>query len=95
MPCVGEKGVFRFALITEGVAGHASVPAVADNALLKLAPVLQAMADREPGLGHHACPAPPPRNGSGWAFEGDPAPALSRWPSAPPPWPRASRPCSA
>jgi len=45
--CVGEKGVFRFALTTTGVAGHASVPAGADNALLKLAPVLQALADRE------------------------------------------------
>src|SRR4051812_32610517 len=46
--CTGEKGVFRFALNARGVAGHAWVPAVADNALLKLAPVQQAMADREP-----------------------------------------------
>jgi acetylornithine deacetylase/succinyl-diaminopimelate desuccinylase-like protein len=45
----GEKGVFRFTLVTEGTAGHASVPAVADNALLKLAPLLDAMAARRPG----------------------------------------------
>ena len=35
--CVGEKGVFRFYLRARGVAGHASVPALGDNALLKLA----------------------------------------------------------
>ena len=46
---VGEKGVFRFTLLTDGVAGHASVPAVADNALLKLAPLLEALATRTPG----------------------------------------------
>src|SRR4030095_15129755 len=38
--CVGEKGVFRFLLRTHGRAGHASVPALGDNALLKLAPLL-------------------------------------------------------
>ena len=38
---VGEKGVFRFRLRTRGVAGHASLPAVGDNALLKLAPLLE------------------------------------------------------
>lgn len=38
--CVAEKGVFRFRLIAHGVAGHASMPAVADNALLRLAPLL-------------------------------------------------------
>jgi acetylornithine deacetylase/succinyl-diaminopimelate desuccinylase-like protein len=46
--CVGEKGVFRFTLTTEGAAGHASMPAIADNALLKLAPLLQALAERRP-----------------------------------------------
>ena len=45
---VGEKGVFRFTLTTEGAAGHASMPAIADNALLKLAPLLQALAERRP-----------------------------------------------
>jgi acetylornithine deacetylase/succinyl-diaminopimelate desuccinylase-like protein len=39
--CVGEKGVFRFELRARGRAGHASVPALGDNALLKLAPVLE------------------------------------------------------
>jgi len=38
--CVGEKGVFRFLIRTHGVAGHASVPGLGDNALLKLAPLL-------------------------------------------------------
>jgi acetylornithine deacetylase/succinyl-diaminopimelate desuccinylase-like protein len=37
---VGEKGVFRFKVRTHGVAGHASLPEVGDNALLKLAPLL-------------------------------------------------------
>jgi acetylornithine deacetylase/succinyl-diaminopimelate desuccinylase-like protein len=46
---VGEKGVFRFTLTTDGVAGHASVPALADNALLKLAPLLEALATGAPG----------------------------------------------
>jgi acetylornithine deacetylase/succinyl-diaminopimelate desuccinylase-like protein len=43
--CCAEKGTFRFALRTRGTAGHASVPGLADNALLKLAPVLQRLAD--------------------------------------------------
>jgi acetylornithine deacetylase/succinyl-diaminopimelate desuccinylase-like protein len=46
--CVAEKGVFRFKLRTRGVAGHASMPKIGDNALLKLAPLLQAMKDRQP-----------------------------------------------
>jgi acetylornithine deacetylase/succinyl-diaminopimelate desuccinylase-like protein len=46
---VGEKGVFRFTLTTNGAAGHASMPAIADNALLKLAPLLQALGERRPG----------------------------------------------
>ncbi|HKN93927.1 MAG TPA: M20/M25/M40 family metallo-hydrolase, partial [Thermoleophilaceae bacterium] len=33
--CVAEKGVFRFKLSTSGRAGHASVPRIGDNALLK------------------------------------------------------------
>jgi acetylornithine deacetylase/succinyl-diaminopimelate desuccinylase-like protein len=41
--CVAEKGVFRFTLTTTGTAGHASMPGIADNALLKLAPLLDAM----------------------------------------------------
>ncbi len=46
--CVAEKGVFRFILRTEGVAGHASIPKIGDNALLKMAPLLAAMRERQP-----------------------------------------------
>ncbi len=38
--CLGEKGVFRFRVSTAGEAGHASIPSMGDNALLKLAPLL-------------------------------------------------------
>jgi acetylornithine deacetylase/succinyl-diaminopimelate desuccinylase-like protein len=44
--CVGEKGVFRFLLRARGRAGHASVPALGDNALLKLAPVLERLREQ-------------------------------------------------
>ncbi|HET6508692.1 MAG TPA: M20/M25/M40 family metallo-hydrolase [Baekduia sp.] len=46
--CIAEKGVFRLALTTHGAAGHASMPNVADNALPKLAPLLEALATRRP-----------------------------------------------
>ncbi len=46
---VGEKGVFRFTVTTDGAAGHASMPMIADNALLKLGPLLDAIASRRPG----------------------------------------------
>jgi acetylornithine deacetylase/succinyl-diaminopimelate desuccinylase-like protein len=42
--CCAEKGTFRFRVRTRGVAGHASVPGFGDNALVKLAPVLQTLA---------------------------------------------------
>jgi len=45
---VGEKGVFRFRLRTRGVAGHASLPAVGDNALLKLGPLLERLREQPP-----------------------------------------------
>jgi acetylornithine deacetylase/succinyl-diaminopimelate desuccinylase-like protein len=38
--CCGEKGIFRFMLTAHGVAGHASLPRMGENALLKLAPAL-------------------------------------------------------
>ncbi|MGI9019878.1 MAG: M20/M25/M40 family metallo-hydrolase [Solirubrobacterales bacterium] len=41
--CVGEKGVRRFHLRTHGKAGHASVPSLGDNALLKLEPLLASL----------------------------------------------------
>jgi acetylornithine deacetylase/succinyl-diaminopimelate desuccinylase-like protein len=46
--CAGEKGVFRFTLTTSGRAGHASIPRIGDNALVKLAPVLEALSDGRP-----------------------------------------------
>ena len=48
--CCAEKGVFRFTLTTDGVAGHASIPRMGDNALLKLAPLLQRLGERQPRL---------------------------------------------
>jgi acetylornithine deacetylase/succinyl-diaminopimelate desuccinylase-like protein len=44
--CCAEKGIFRFNVTALGVAGHASLPRTGDNALLKLAPVLAALADQ-------------------------------------------------
>ena len=48
--CVAEKGVFRFRITTDGVAGHASIPKIGVNALLKMAPLLARMADRQPAF---------------------------------------------
>jgi acetylornithine deacetylase/succinyl-diaminopimelate desuccinylase-like protein len=44
-----EKGIFRFRVRAKGVAGHASVPGTGDNALLKLAPVLERLGHHQPG----------------------------------------------
>src|SRR4051794_29377654 len=41
---VAEKGVFRFTLTTHGRAGHASIPGIGDNALRKLAPLIEGLA---------------------------------------------------
>jgi acetylornithine deacetylase/succinyl-diaminopimelate desuccinylase-like protein len=46
--CCAEKGVFRFNVTTRGAAAHASTPRMGENALLKLAPLLQALAERRP-----------------------------------------------
>jgi acetylornithine deacetylase/succinyl-diaminopimelate desuccinylase-like protein len=46
--CCAEKGVFRFTITTDGVAGHASMPGIGENALLKMAPVLERLASRQP-----------------------------------------------
>jgi acetylornithine deacetylase/succinyl-diaminopimelate desuccinylase-like protein len=46
--CVGEKGVCRFWLRARGVGGHASVPGLGENALLKLAPVLERLREQPP-----------------------------------------------
>jgi acetylornithine deacetylase/succinyl-diaminopimelate desuccinylase-like protein len=42
--CCAEKGTFRIRVTARGVAGHASVPGFGDNALVKLAPVLETLA---------------------------------------------------
>ncbi|MFT4035533.1 MAG: M20/M25/M40 family metallo-hydrolase [Patulibacter sp.] len=44
---VGEKGVCRFTVRARGRAAHASTPAVGDNALLRLLPVLERLRDAE------------------------------------------------
>ena len=46
--CCAEKGVFRFSVLTEGVAGHASMPGMGENALLKMAPVLERLGASQP-----------------------------------------------
>ena len=48
--CCAEKGVFRFRVTTDGVAGHASMPMMGDNALLKMAPVLERLRDAPPSF---------------------------------------------
>jgi acetylornithine deacetylase/succinyl-diaminopimelate desuccinylase-like protein len=55
--CCGEKGIFRFKLTAHGAAGHASLPRTGDNALLKLGPVLQRMAARQPSFDVTEAPA--------------------------------------
>ncbi len=46
--CCAEKGVFRFTITTEGMAGHASMPSMGVNALLKMAPLLERLGARQP-----------------------------------------------
>jgi acetylornithine deacetylase/succinyl-diaminopimelate desuccinylase-like protein len=46
--CCAEKGVFRFTVTTGGVAAHASMPRMGENALLKMAPVLERLGARQP-----------------------------------------------
>jgi acetylornithine deacetylase/succinyl-diaminopimelate desuccinylase-like protein len=43
---VGEKGIFRMKVRVQGRAGHASVPPLGDNALLKLARYIAALSDQ-------------------------------------------------
>jgi acetylornithine deacetylase/succinyl-diaminopimelate desuccinylase-like protein len=47
--CVAEKGTFRFTVSTAGTAAHASVPGLAENALLKLAPIITRLGEGRPG----------------------------------------------
>jgi acetylornithine deacetylase/succinyl-diaminopimelate desuccinylase-like protein len=51
--CVGEKGVFRFRLRTEGRAGHASIPGIGDNALLRMVDVLARLNGHQPAFDHY------------------------------------------
>ena len=46
--CVAEKGINRFLLRARGTAGHGSIPGIGDNALLKLAPVLERLREQAP-----------------------------------------------
>ncbi|MGI8731308.1 MAG: M20/M25/M40 family metallo-hydrolase [Solirubrobacteraceae bacterium] len=75
--CVAEKGVFRFRLTTDGVAGHASIPKIGDNALVKMAPLLAAIDSRQPGFDLTAGPRAL-LEGLGLQVDGDPAAALER-----------------
>jgi acetylornithine deacetylase/succinyl-diaminopimelate desuccinylase-like protein len=43
---IGEKGVFRFQLRTRGRAGHASLPRIGENALIKLGLLLGRLAEQ-------------------------------------------------
>jgi acetylornithine deacetylase/succinyl-diaminopimelate desuccinylase-like protein len=75
--CVAEKGVFRFRVLTDGVAGHASIPKIGDNALLKMAPLLARMAERQPGYDLTDGPRAL-LEGLGLEVNGGPGPALER-----------------
>jgi acetylornithine deacetylase/succinyl-diaminopimelate desuccinylase-like protein len=75
--CVAEKGVFRFTVSTEGRAGHASIPRIGDNALLKLAPIIEAFSDGHPSV--EASPEPMALLGAlGVGGNGDLAAALAQ-----------------
>jgi acetylornithine deacetylase/succinyl-diaminopimelate desuccinylase-like protein len=55
--CCAEKGIFRFKLTAHGAAGHASLPKTGDNALLKLGPVLELIANAQPSFELTEAPA--------------------------------------
>ena len=74
--CCAEKGIFRFTLTARGVAGHASLPRTGENALLKLAPALQRIADATPTF--ELTEAPAALLAGLGADPNDPAQALER-----------------
>jgi acetylornithine deacetylase/succinyl-diaminopimelate desuccinylase-like protein len=74
--CVAEKGVFRFKVTTDGVAAHASTPRMGENALLKMVPFLQAMADRQPPYDITETPRALLAE-LGLPLDGDPGPVLA------------------
>ena len=73
--CLAEKGVFRFTVTTDGVAGHASMPKIGENALLKLVPFVQRLGEGQPA---YDITDPPRRlfEALGVPLDGDPAAAL-------------------
>jgi acetylornithine deacetylase/succinyl-diaminopimelate desuccinylase-like protein len=81
--CVAEKGVFRFKLSTSGRAGHASIPRIGDNALLKLGPFLTRLAEAEMPL--ELSPEPEAfLRGLGLLDNGDAAAAIAKLDAADP-----------
>ncbi|HWX87253.1 MAG TPA: M20/M25/M40 family metallo-hydrolase [Solirubrobacteraceae bacterium] len=88
--CCAEKGVFRFTVATDGAAGHASMPKLGENALLKLAPVLQRFATRQPALAPTAEPLAFLREVG--EDESDPLAALARLEQIDPRLPRLLEP---
>jgi acetylornithine deacetylase/succinyl-diaminopimelate desuccinylase-like protein len=81
--CAAEKGVFRFKLTTSGRAGHASIPRIGDNALLKLGPFLTRLAEAEMPL--ELSPEPEAfLRGLGVLEDGDAAAALAKLDEADP-----------
>lgn len=46
--CHSEKGLMRFKVRTRGAAGHASQPDISENALIKLAPLIERFASQPP-----------------------------------------------
>jgi acetylornithine deacetylase/succinyl-diaminopimelate desuccinylase-like protein len=75
--CTAEKGVFRFSVFTEGSPGHASMPRLGDNALLKMAPLLERLGEREAEVDLTDEPAAF-LAAIGEKIDGDPAGALER-----------------
>jgi len=73
--CCAEKGIYRFTLSTDGVAGHASMPRMGDNALLKMAPLLARLAERQP---EYDLTPEPSAFLAALGGEGDPAAAVRR-----------------
>ena len=78
--CCAEKGIFRFNVTALGTAGHASLPRMGDNALLKLAPVLTALAEHGAGgPGYYELTDAPAAFLRGLGEDpGDPAAAMAR-----------------
>ncbi len=92
--CVAEKGVFRFTVATSGVAGHASIPRIGDNALLKLAPILEPPGRGGRGAGAHPEPAAY-LTGLGLEVDGDLPAAFRALEAKDPAWRCSSSRCSA